>query len=132
MTPEQFRSIDALVATQVMGLSPEESIGVEQVEVWHRMKGKVRESGWNPVYPPYSTDIAAAWQVVEKVRSDTKTDNPGCFTIQEHDKGWEAGWGTYVDYEGFGFDLSVVADAAPLAICLAALKLKDIFIPDQD
>jgi hypothetical protein len=70
----------------------------------------------------YSTDIAAAWQVVERfdrrlvdidIRSDTQDDG----------ELWGAGFIEYFE-EGEGFKAigSAAADTAPLAICRAALK----------
>lgn len=64
--------------------------------------------------PCYSTDISAAWQVVEKL---------GMVTIENatpHGP-WSVGF-TAHDCEGEPHWVHVEADTAPLAICLAALK----------
>ncbi len=102
------REMDVLIAEKVMG--------------WKRFD-HVIQSGWFPpglepmanIYgheiPRYSTDIAAAWEVVEKTRLlDT-------YTLGEHDGKWAVLSLTYSDLEPFA-----LADTAPLAICLAALK----------
>lgn len=64
-------------------------------------------------WPAYSTDIAAAWQVVEKINALLKN---AYTTVRGQTDGWvcEISW-----YEA---DLSSVASSAPLAICRAALK----------
>lgn len=56
----------------------------------------------------YSTDIAAAWEVLEKIISDG-----GAFTLL-YDHGW------FANKEGF--DEGSSETTAPHAICLAALK----------
>lgn len=76
--------------------------------------------------PPYSTDIAGAWQVVEKMQAD------GCSVLLHyHPEGmaeeWLRGWTVSVQRGGTParpFDTPYVwhqAATAPLAICLAAL-----------
>jgi len=83
------REIDAMVAEKVMGLP--------------------REQGdWSP-----STDIAAAWGVVEKMR------DRGCYVAVQNCHSPETEWCAIIaddedSYEGKG--------SAPIAICLAALK----------
>jgi len=89
---ESHRALDALVATEVMGLD-------------------IPLLADSPVPPArrYSTDIAAAWEVVEEL--DLSMYPLAC-TV-----GWR-----------FEFDRNEGAEAetAPLAICLAALKAKGI------
>ena len=93
------RELDALVAEKVMGL-PGAAVG-----------------GWyNPNLldgpPPYSTDIAAAWEVVEKLL----------------ELGWhvdiEDGWCVivYGGRDGKADSEMEVGETAPEAICLAALE----------
>ena len=61
--------------------------------------------------PHYSTSIAAAWEVVEKVRATVSVELE--FQMFAYEDGtWQAEFGI----EGDGF-----ADTAPLVICLAAL-----------
>ncbi len=68
--------------------------------------------------PPYSTDISAAWKVVEKLAMDSKGDwelrGPACCV-----------W--YAQFNGYGprrrrFSDSAVSLTLPLAICRCALK----------
>jgi len=124
------RELDALVAEKVMGLEP----WPEQDPRWQckAFKAKIIPYGQEakPCLPPeYSTDIAAAWEVMEKFK----------------DRGLEVGWDKYrekwfctnlaEDFR-YAFDLdetefkstfndnsiAVLADTAPLVICVAALK----------
>lgn len=86
------RELDALIHDKVMGLE------------------------WcieHPELQPYSTDISAAWEVVEKLNhhgfllSFLNTRSPGNrYLVEFRDKG----------------DYVAAADTAPLAICRAALK----------
>ena len=107
------REMDALVAEKVMG--------------WRMMRGH-----WVPPEAApetnilacptstyrYSTDIAAAWEVVEKVN----LLEPYGDTLWKDQRGWVFG---VHDVDGAGYayeDVTVIADTAPLAICRAALK----------
>lgn len=86
---------------------------------WNPTAGKHKvlfnpETGNGGMIPNYSTDISAAWEVVE-------------LTIA---KGWHWSIGDndqetwFVEVEGNGGMKNVeVADTAPMAICLAFLKL---------
>jgi hypothetical protein len=91
------RELDALVAEKVMG------------------RDMTRPAGFkHPIgMPHYSTDIAAAWEVVERLRA--------------------AGhWFDLRDIRGngywasFGQEMSAEGKTASLAICLAALKALDV------
>lgn len=70
---------------------------------------------WCPIPPPYSTDIAAAWLVVEKlqeqgVRMDILSDWHGHRTCRVARKSESL-------YDALGW-----SETAPLAICRAALR----------
>lgn len=95
---EAGRELDLLIIKAVFGLEPQECM----------VGGHPRGCTGNITYPPYSTDIAAAWQVVEKTRLFTH-----CDITQLDDKWAISNWAN---------DSSVEADTAPLAICRAALK----------
>lgn len=115
------RELDALIAEKVMGWSifiqPMNHIFPHLVEDEGRLllfRYKISSAvQWSP-----STDIAAAWEVVEKIKREG-------FKVQfDGDFGWVVYW-THEDYLGgsekylepFG-----KAGTAPHAICLAALK----------
>lgn len=111
---EAGRELDALVAEKVMG---------------HKVKwGRSRfypldydtpffdEQPLKRSIPNYSTDIAAAWEVVEKLKEQTAPERDieiGCYSfyrVSIVDAATEA-------------EIAVMEnDSAPLAICLAALK----------
>lgn len=111
--------LDALIAEKVMGLKL-------HIHRYYGLSGKLEPSGpylepqdWGGSVPtrpkPYSTDIAAAWRVVERLR--------------------ELGWIVDLFDEGRGWSVSFERDrtissannqadalTAPHAICLAAMK----------
>jgi hypothetical protein len=94
MAMEPFQR-DAIVADKVLGLRP--SAG------WFNTKGP-------PVFPRnYTTSIAEAWSVVEKL---TEPDDAG-FGMYAGGLGWIAEFKRCVEGE---------AQEAPLAICIAALR----------
>jgi hypothetical protein len=76
-----------------------------------------------PLIPHYSTDISAAWEVVEKL-GDVKLKRSlyNCTTDKENK--WEAFCTVHDEYGLMGY--GAMADTAALAICLLALKAKGI------
>lgn len=127
MTPTEIdalpagRELDALVAERVMGwtnistLSPQGRYFGARHFGWHEtLRGSVPEHG-RVALPSYSTDIAAGWEVVEKLVS-----LGWHFTITSLQGKWHA---------GLTKDIGDVRETAmghestvPLAICRAALK----------
>ena len=65
----------------------------------------------------FSTDIAAAWQVVEQ------TGLLETWVLQES-VGWEVGYYESTDNGGCRLHVALEAPTAPLAICMAALREK--------
>lgn len=132
MTPEQLRKIDALVAMHVMGLvlgyMSEQDVALSVVID--------QATARFDVIPEYSTDIAAAWSIVELIEplvmSDTYYWYAGFGVMRDDKGGWQAGHMEGIPYEGESFiaDKSASASTAPLAICLAALKSIDIEVPE--
>lgn len=119
-----LRKIDALVATHLLAF--------ERIELVHSSHGSTRTFTWrDPVQkelyddeslPRFTVDIAAAWEVVEKLRSKGCTMD--LFDTPDH--GWQAAFDTDPcgDHEetvcgGFG-------PTVPIAICLGALKAAGI------
>lgn len=117
------RELDALVAEHVMGLEP----WPEQLPSWKckAFKAKHVPHGQKakPCIPPeYSTNIAAAWKVIEKIKTSEswlaiwQTIDTGKWYIElQLDDGTKIGWAND-------------CDTAPQAICLAALKYKGIVL----
>jgi hypothetical protein len=97
--------MDELVTESVMGWE-RRTFKHDGVDFWH-LPGTAR---CELDVPPYSTDIAAAWQVVEKA-SLFKLD-----CLQIHDS---SDWWCEIALEGRPYEAT--ADTAPLVICRAAL-----------
>lgn len=83
------------------------------------------------IVPRFSTDISAAWEVMEKIKflqPDPKDYGlkPGhlqLFTVQFNGFGWCVGWAP-IGLDG-NQTVEAEAETLPLAICLAALKAKE-------
>ncbi len=71
--------------------------------------------------PAYSTEIAAAWQVVEKLKSQL-------WMLSLHDHGGGQWFAGFAEHDGRYMTnreaACRIADSAPLAICLAALEAR--------
>lgn len=93
---------DALVAEKVMGLTVEKNVFGDFV---------IKMAYVNQVIPHYSTDIAAAWEVVEKLKGQSMVLNYG-----EDTQGWECSF--IVGGKRYTSVRSIITHA----ICLAALK----------
>ncbi len=111
-----LRKIDALVAEKVMGLTvredPEYLDEWEYVVPWKRG----RPDQWDRV-PLYSSSIAAAWEVVEKLKREL-----GDLLLRNQGAGWLA---NFYD-ESLGLYHAEHGETAPVAICLSALAAKGI------
>lgn len=100
--PEAGRELDAMVAERVMGGEP--------------ISRKCLANYDDQKLPHYSTDIAAAWTVVDAVdtrNAAARAVGVRTFSIHRYDDG------TYI---ASFFNASATANPAPLAICLAALQ----------
>ena len=106
------RELDALIAEKVFGwthCAPNSPYDGEVTGVFFGT-GRPHGGGTIPL-PHYSTDISAAWEVVEKVG-----------LLNEYLLGcWDDGIWVVSDVDGNWYADAVTA---PLAICLAALKAK--------
>jgi hypothetical protein len=137
-TREVSRALDALVAVKVIGWTWlrhvrhfQPPIGREWwrslfqpshgVKPYTSSSGDVENvpaHGDEPIEscnaPNYSTDIAAAWTVIEKMRA-VNPFQPAWFEISQLPTGWRANFVGDPHYYAY-------AETAPLAICLAALR----------
>lgn len=118
------RELDALVAEKVFGMHRHPGCDLDD-HLRAECYGTGTEEGYGPVVD-YSTDIAAAWQVVEKLRSDglgiilndTMGQYRGRFWRYDRSDGWDIdAWILCPDTQ-----FTVWEETAPLVICLAALK----------
>lgn len=98
------RELDALIAEKVMGLRCPDWISC----------GRGR-GAWEHSLKHYSTDISAAWEVVEKLNLLER------FELSRRDKKFTIT--TYSQYENHS--IYVEAPTAPHAVCLAALKVME-------
>lgn len=106
------RELDALIAEKVMGLHVEWRDG-RPLWVGKDLPGTplVLDGGlFGHTIPNYSTDIARAWEVVEKFNDCRLHRDP-------KDRMWICAMNSYSAHQPVG-----EAITAPLAICLAALK----------
>lgn len=106
------RELDVLIAEKVMGwteIEPDDRdafIGIEP-----------REGACFWAVPYYSTDIAAAWQVVDKLKHFTLRRKGDSWTVEYRDCQNPMDHMVVNDCCA-----SMTAETAPLAICLAALR----------
>ena len=120
MTPDELRAIDAKVA-EALGWKREKMDGQWLWNTWHIRQISPTSSvssGCLTLLPRFSTDISAAWQVVEWLRKQSiaivvSTAGPRimtkAFTIHQGNR-----------------NATVVGKTAPLAICLAFLKVMGV------
>jgi len=117
------RELDALIAERVMGL-----------EVVKNKKGgwSIGPADYYDSYgemimynrlPNYSYDIAAAWEVVEKLRNKTTAVSLATLWDQSLDK---MQWIAKVEFWGTDKFEFAVADEAPEAIALVSLKAMEV------
>jgi len=109
--------LDALVAEKVMGweyVIDGEGTGWVDKATEQFVTGYNNDDPSQPEIapPPFSTSIAAAWEVVEKLKSDNRTIDISSAT---------PGWRAIID-ECHDWKVEVRAETAPRAICLAAMK----------
>ena len=100
------RETDAVVAEKIMGV---------QIPGWLEIPDGLSTMTSYEIVSPYSTNIGAAWQVVEVMHAK------GFNVSITADHGWRTRWECCVMLPGGDRPNCKDADTAPLAICLAAL-----------
>lgn len=134
---EAGRELDALVAETVFNLRRVQGADVPEKHYRLNLEAQV---GWvdadgQQVYcetcgdmPAYSRDIAAAWQVVEKINEEHGLE----FT---YNRVCEEGEPRFVQFEWCGAGRAekyeAAAETVPLAICLAALAAVGHPLPQE-
>lgn len=125
------RELDALIAKKVMEHPPES----ERIELVNGVGQSVGEMFVPGECPKYSTDIASAWSIVEKLKLTVWPTEDGRWFVFQNEFGTAYGdeyWFGGSDFKERLKDPStewVIADTAPLAICLSALKVCGYGIP---
>jgi hypothetical protein len=133
VTDDEARALDALVAEQIFDFTFQAGVNEEGEDYWRAENeaGDLIDSGWGWLegglaecegVPHYSTDIAAAWLVVEKaidyVAATTDADWHGTGKPTRHKwEMWFGERGAKTASVGVGFGAT-----APEAICRAALS----------
>lgn len=108
------RKIDALIAEHVMGLE----VTWEITKIGRNIPWLNTEDGLD-LLPYYSTKISDAWEVIETLNClNVSVNRENCMGVRYD----------IIIYDDLDLKDKVVVteDAAPMAICLAALKLKGI------
>ncbi len=119
---EPGRELDALVAEKVIGLQVYQATEDDMIFTLEREFVQAGdycydvENHMTRLVPSYSTDIAAAWQVVEHFGSDCRVD----LTKYAGDHGYHCFISRYT-YDDEHYLGDCEAPTAPHAICLAAL-----------
>lgn len=106
MVTDDLRALDAEVHRKVMGGSVD----------YPATDTSLAYTVVSPA-PRYSTDIAAAWRVVEKLASHNHR-----LTLEDWRDSKHAGWSALVTLSNGHDTGDVIAETMPLAICRAALK----------
>ncbi len=72
----------------------------------------------------YSQDIAAAWEIVEKLGVSIVPVEQGWFALIGQTKAWEspADFMSYLQTADLAHSGAAVGESAPMTICLAAMK----------
>ena len=108
------RELDALVAEHVMGWSLNSNNFGHVPRGWPPEMTPL-DTNYDPVdVPAYSTDIAAAWEVVEKMNAED-------IRLELYSPYGDPHWACQFWMEG-ELVAGAGVDTAPHAICLAALK----------
>lgn len=122
MTP---REIDSLIATKVMGWKILTCKGIKIIAPPDYDGPDMMINADIKVIPSYSTDISAAWQVVEKMQEYGYILMLDATTTSEY----------YISFVGLkdGSHISFFGNAntAPMAICRAALKCVGVEVGDE-
>jgi hypothetical protein len=115
------RELDALVAERVLGWKLIDRIEMgwgEGPDVWDCTNGKDADECYSPTRQHFapSTDISAAWAVVERMAEDAHYLD---VTFEPEDE--SRTWNCKLRLAGSKGEVEAYADTAPLAICKAAL-----------
>ena len=117
MASEAGRELDALVGTHVFEWAHDPGYSFP----WSESE----DANVGFLLPQFSTDIAAAWQVVEHLKAEWMFNLIG----PSAKKQWAA---SFMNSKNATVFAIIAADTAPLAICLAALKAVGYEASDPD
>lgn len=114
------RVLDTAIARSVMGWTIDYSIPIiDIVGPYADRAAWKNEHGNSAKVPCFSTDIAAAWQVVEKMQEGLEWQ----FMLEAHSGEWLAYVTPHISSPRYNSQqFEAIADTAPHAICLVALE----------
>lgn len=116
-----IRKLDALVAERIFAWSIERSQDDQQTPTDRGWPGNIHPAIKAQEIPQYSTDIAAAWEVVEKLRLKFRIPSIEISQLGGSDKWFfRMNWPQGVDRIG---TVALQAMTVQMVICLAALKV---------
>ena len=113
MNANNLRQLDAEVAERVMGFQPCRCSFVHAVI--SPPPPRCASCG-RPLSPPYSSDISAAFQVVERMRE------LGWEYCSQYGAWTDSKWRWYAAFKSDGEERGAEDELLPLAICRAALQ----------
>ncbi|HET9240956.1 MAG TPA: hypothetical protein VFO10_27065 [Oligoflexus sp.] len=110
------REIDIFMASEILGHG-----------VFHEKTGAIREqlpTGQTRPLRSYSEDIAAAWEIVEKLGITLLPVENGWFALVGDKQGWSspADFIRYLQKADFVHSGAALGEKAPMTICIAAMK----------
>lgn len=110
------REIDMFMAKEILGH-----------DVYHEKTGSIREqlpTGQSRPLRSYSEDIAAAWEIVDKLGITLLPVENGWFALVGDKRGWSspADFIRYLQKADFVHSGAALGDKAPMTICMAAMK----------
>jgi hypothetical protein len=110
------REIDMFMAREILGH-----------DVHHEKTGAIREqlpTGQSRPLRSYSEDIAAAWEIVEKLGITLLPVENGWFALVGDKQGWSspADFIRYLQKADFVHSGAALGEKAPMTICTAAMK----------
>ena len=114
---EQFLPFADWAKTNKLDISNIELGNYAELEHFQLLHQEAEDS-WMSSLPQFSTDISAAWQVVEKLEND------GFYYIVSNDLKGVLSRSTWASFGKFGeLIIKAKGETVPEAICLAALKV---------
>lgn len=114
-----LRKLDVLIGQHIFGFT------IVDDKMLGRVDKFISKNGAIIALPQYSKHIASAWDVVEKI----KARNSEIFCLNFYYEKWHCGFERlHHDY----IENEVSNESAPLAICLAALKAKNIDVSEWE
>lgn len=119
----KLRKIDALVAEKIMGYEYDPTNKYMAPKNYRHPVHGTRV--FDDELPKYCTDIKQAWEVVVKVASENFTEPEVIRIYGPLTDGYKATV-IWEHHDGPIETVSVIADTAPMAICLVALASKGI------